>query len=80
MALAGSWDTLVAEAANSNTSSFFSAALTLTTGDDDDPKDCVHWINSYFGQCVEGDRQITGFFFGLSSIAVWLLAQAPSVG
>lgn len=47
--------------------------------------DCAHggeypWVWKYLGECVHNSTQLAAVFLGLSSIAFWLVAQAPYVG
>ena len=37
----------------------------------------VAWVAAYFGDCVYSLKDQLSFFIGLSSIACWLVAQAP---
>ena len=37
----------------------------------------VEWIEKVFGQCVDTPLRYVDFVIGITSIAFWLLAQAP---
>jgi hypothetical protein len=39
----------------------------------------VEWVETYLGSCVYTNTQYASVFIGLSSIGLWLCAQAPQV-
>jgi uncharacterized protein with PQ loop repeat len=40
---------------------------------------CIHWKYEYFGECIITAAQQAGFWLGLLSTIIWMIAQIPQV-
>lgn len=49
----------------------------------DDPEqphhNCTQWISNVFGDCVTNPLETSGFWMGIVSICIWVLAQFPQI-
>lgn len=39
----------------------------------------IHWVKSFFGECISTPTEKAGFFIGLLSTLIWMYAQIPQI-